>query len=90
VAAPLPGFGDDITTLGATLSLTRPWLAGATPCSGKSRSKTAKGNRTVQTPTNPSFIVLSFRVDGVGCPCPGSPWNKYGSNCSELCLYFLA
>jgi len=41
VAAPLPGFGDDITTFGATLSLTRPRLAGANRWSGKSRSKTA-------------------------------------------------
>lgn len=28
VATPLLSFGDDVTTFGITLSLTRPWLAG--------------------------------------------------------------
>ena len=83
VAAPLPGFGDDFTTFGATLSLTRPWLAGATRRSGKSRSKTAKDNRSVQNPTSPGNTGLRFRVDGVGCPGPGSLWDKDGANCSE-------
>jgi len=51
--------------------------------SGKTRSKTAKGNRTVQTPTISGPMVFIFRMDGVGCPCPDSLWDKDGANYSE-------
>jgi len=56
----------------------------------KTRSKTAKDNRSIQKSTKPGPMFLSFRVDGVGCPCPGSLWNIDAANCSELCFYFLA